>query len=136
MKNVKEQEHKLRQWQIVDTMMIIRKEQIEAFRSLYFEKFALEINKKLKSSIPQYVGTLNDEEMLHQTISVIEDCSRFGITSKNNIYKIAYIRYVFPETFIPKISKATHYELAYPDRSEDDRTSSFFIKSISQNFKK
>lgn len=130
MKNVQ------RPGQFSKAMLTIRKEQLEAFRSFYFEKYALEINKKLKSSIPQYVGTLNEAEMLHQTLIVIENCLNFGITSKNNVYKIAYIRYVFPETFIPKISKETYNELAYPDRSEDDRTSSLFIKSISQNFRK
>jgi len=117
-------------------MMTIRKEQLDAFRTLYQEEFALEINKKLKASIPQYVGAFRDDEMLHQTLSVIEECSKLGITSKNNLYKIAYVRYVFPSTFIPKISKEARYELAYPERSEDERTSCFFIKSISQNFKK
>jgi hypothetical protein len=117
-------------------MLTIRKEQLDAFRRFYNEQFAPDIIKRLKSTIPGHLSGIDDDSLFQEVLRLIDECQKFDINKKANIYKLCYIRFVFPSVMSQPYSRETLNELTFPDREEDDKTTSLFMKVISNNYKK
>jgi hypothetical protein len=114
-------------------MMIIRKEQLHAFKKFFNEQYAIEVGNNLKKSIPSYLAPFKDEDLRLEIVRLIDLIQKFNIRKKSNIQRIIYLRFIYPSCFKEPLPNETVSHLDYPGRHEDDKTNQLFLTVISQH---
>jgi hypothetical protein len=66
-------------------VLVIRQKQVEAFEAAMLQRFETEMVRHLRSTCPEHVGPMQDEDLLSFIRSGIDKAETFGITDATDV---------------------------------------------------